>query len=80
MHGVVHKKKISLGNGYLIANLKLCFVQGWSVSIFNWCDSLPSEKMSAVNLFNTDQLRVKFNNFGSQLKDCEILAEHEIYQ
>lgn len=27
------------------------------------------EKMSAVNLFNTNQLRVKFKIFGSQLKD-----------
>ena len=69
MHGVVHTKEISLGNGHLIANLKLCFAQGCSVSIFNWCDSLPSKKISAVNLFNTNQLRVKFKNFGSQLKD-----------
>ena len=27
----------------LIANMKLCFVQGCSVGIFNWCDSLPWE-------------------------------------
>lgn len=69
MHGVFHTKENQLRQWVLDCELEIMLVQGCLVSIFNWCDSLPSEKMSAVNLFNTDQLRVKFKNFGSQLKD-----------